>query len=87
MFQALRLMTEKGVMIHKLANSDNQLSAGEEFGVDINETKWLHSFDNLYKINVEGPLVMLNLTYNFNNFRQKNRGRSDDTSFKGGGAF
>ena len=87
MFQALRLMTEKGVMIHKLANSDNQLSAGEEFGVDINVTKWLHSFDNLYKINVEGPLVMLNLTYNFNNFRQKNRGRSDDTSFKGGGAF
>ena len=189
MFQALRLMTEKGVMIHKLANSDNQLSAGEEFGVDINVTKWLQlstganiyyyklktvvenekiikesaswdarmianiqfkwgtrlqllgyyrganydamgkndgffisniavnqsllkgkasiginvrdvfnsfkmnystygsSFDNLYKINVEGPLVMLNLTYNFNNFRQKNRGRSDDTSFKGGGAF
>ena len=45
------------------------------------------TFDNKYNIVAEGPIVMLNFSYAFNNFQSKNRGRADDTSFKGGGAF
>lgn len=44
-------------------------------------------FDNKYVIGVEGPTVMVNLSYNFNNFQNKQRGRRDDLEFKGGGAF
>lgn len=45
------------------------------------------TFDNSYKVRGEGPVVMLNFSYRFNNFQNKNRGREDDASFKGGGAF
>jgi len=44
-------------------------------------------FDNLYRIGVEGPVFVFNLSYNFNNFQQKNRGRNDDINFKDGGGF
>ncbi|MFN8256514.1 MAG: TonB-dependent receptor [Bacteroidales bacterium] len=44
-------------------------------------------FDNCYSITEEGPIVLFNLSYNFNNFQQKNRGRNDDIDFKGGGGF
>lgn len=45
------------------------------------------TFDNNYTVRGEGPVVMLNFSYRFNNFQNKNRGRADDASFKGGGAF
>ncbi|MBN2807813.1 MAG: TonB-dependent receptor [Prolixibacteraceae bacterium] len=44
-------------------------------------------FDNQYIIQEEGPIFMASITYNFNNFQHKNRGRSDDLQFKGGGGF
>jgi outer membrane receptor protein involved in Fe transport len=44
-------------------------------------------FDNLYRIGSEGPVFVVNLSYNFNNFQQKKRGRKDDIDFKGGGGF
>jgi hypothetical protein len=44
-------------------------------------------FDNCYSITNEGPIVLFNLSFNFNNFQQKNRGRNDDIDFKGGGGF
>jgi hypothetical protein len=30
---------------------------------------------------------MISLSYNFNNFMNKKRGRNDDLEFKGGGSF
>lgn len=44
-------------------------------------------YDNSYKIRAEGPVLMLTASYSFNNFQNKQRGRSDDASFKGGGMF
>jgi outer membrane receptor protein involved in Fe transport len=44
-------------------------------------------FNNNYRISNEALVVMFNLSYSFNNFQQKNRGRKDDIDFKGGGAF
>lgn len=45
------------------------------------------SYVNNYSVRGEGPVVMLNFSYRFNNFQNKNRGRADDADFKGGGAF
>lgn len=44
-------------------------------------------YSNSYKINSEGFSAMINLSYSFNNFQYKQRGRRDDASFKGGGGF
>lgn len=44
-------------------------------------------YDNDYLIRAEGPVIRLTASYSFNNFQNKQRGRADDTSFKGGGAF
>jgi outer membrane receptor protein involved in Fe transport len=44
-------------------------------------------YDNSYKIRAEGPVLMFTASYSFNNFQNKQRGRSDDASFKGGGMF
>ena len=44
-------------------------------------------FDNVYGINAEGTAFMINFSYSFNNFQNKNRGRADALEFKGGGAF
>lgn len=44
-------------------------------------------FDNSYMIRAEGPVFILTASYSFNNFQNKQRGRSDDASFKGGGMF
>jgi outer membrane receptor protein involved in Fe transport len=46
-----------------------------------------NNFDNKYEIGFEGPTFMVNLSYNFNNFQNKQRGRSDDLQFGGGGGF
>jgi outer membrane receptor protein involved in Fe transport len=46
-----------------------------------------NTFNNKYNIQAEGPIIMLNFSYSFNNFQNKNRGRADDLQFKGGGAF
>jgi outer membrane receptor protein involved in Fe transport len=188
-FTAFRLMDEEGIMVHRLANAENQLSFGLEQGVDVDLTKWwklsgnvniynytlramisdqektqqvnswdarlvsnfnlkkgtrfqftlyhrskgldamgetsgfsalnlavnqaflkgklragvsvqnlfglidfdyttkTDRFDNRYHLTTEKNLVLFNLSYNFNNFQQKNRGRSDDINFKGGGGF
>ncbi len=45
------------------------------------------NYDNDYLIRAEGPVIMLTASYSFNNFQNKQRGRADDSSFKGGGAF
>ncbi|MCX6271829.1 MAG: TonB-dependent receptor, partial [Bacteroidetes bacterium] len=45
------------------------------------------NFDNNYVIHGEGAVFMLNFSYAFNNFQQKQRGRTDEVNFKGGGAF
>jgi outer membrane receptor protein involved in Fe transport len=55
--------------------------------IDFNYSVAGYNFDNNYHIIGEGPEFMVNFTYNFNNFQNRNRGRNDDTQFKGGGAF
>lgn len=45
------------------------------------------NYDNTYAIATEGLALMLTASYTFNNFQNKQRGRADDASFKGGGAF
>jgi hypothetical protein len=45
------------------------------------------NYDNSYKIAVEGLVLQFTASYSFNNFQNKQRGRADDASFKGGGAF
>ena len=44
-------------------------------------------YNNDYLIHSEGPVLMLTATYSFNNFQTKQRGRTDDANFKGGGLF
>lgn len=55
--------------------------------IDFDYTVKSNTFNNNYNIIAEGPIVMVNFSYTFNNFQYKNRGRADDTVFKGGGAF
>jgi len=45
------------------------------------------NYENTYSISDEGPSLQLTASYTFNNFVNKQRGRSDDASFRGGGAF
>ena len=45
------------------------------------------NYDNTYSIAVEGLVLRVTASYTFNNFQNKQRGRADDASFKGGGAF
>jgi len=45
------------------------------------------NYINNYDISVEGMVVRFTASYSFNNFKNKQRGRADDASFKGGGAF
>jgi outer membrane receptor protein involved in Fe transport len=45
------------------------------------------NYDNTYSIAVEGMVLRVTASYTFNNFQNKQRGRADDASFKGGGAF
>ncbi|MHC1708631.1 MAG: TonB-dependent receptor [Bacteroidales bacterium] len=42
---------------------------------------------NLFVIQNEGQIFMLNFSYSFNNFEHKQRGRGDDSNFGGGRAF
>jgi len=58
----------------------------------VNSTEYTYSvqtekFNNNYQIAYERPIFILNLSYNFNNYQSKNRGRRDDIDFKGGGGF
>jgi outer membrane receptor protein involved in Fe transport len=45
------------------------------------------NYKNTYSIAAEGMMLQLTASYSFNNFQYKQRGRADDASFKGGGAF
>jgi outer membrane receptor protein involved in Fe transport len=45
------------------------------------------NYDNQYVIAAEGMVIRFTASYTFNNFQNKQRGRADDASFKGGGAF
>jgi outer membrane receptor protein involved in Fe transport len=45
------------------------------------------NYNNSYKIAAEGLVLQFTASYSFNNFQNKQRGRADDASFKGGGAF
>ena len=45
------------------------------------------NYSNNYAIAAEGLVLQLTASYSFNNFQNKQRGRADDASFKGGGAF
>jgi len=45
------------------------------------------NYNNKYMIAAEGLVLRVTASYTFNNFQNKQRGRADDASFKGGGAF
>jgi len=45
------------------------------------------NYNNAYSIAAEGLVLMFTASWSFNNFQNKQRGRADDASFKGGGAF
>ncbi|MEI6061919.1 MAG: TonB-dependent receptor [Bacteroidota bacterium] len=45
------------------------------------------NYNNKYVISAEGMVLSLTASYSFNNFQNKQRGRADDASFKGGGMF
>lgn len=45
------------------------------------------NYNNTYAIAAEGLVLQLTASYSFNNFQNKQRGRADDASFKGGSAF
>lgn len=45
------------------------------------------NYNNKYTIAAEGLVLQLTASYSFNNFQNKQRGRVDDASFKGGDAF
>ncbi len=45
------------------------------------------NYSNKYAIDTEGTVLQLTASYTFNNFQNKQRGRADAASFKGGGAF
>jgi len=69
-------------------NGNVSLSAQNIFdSIKFNYSTSGSSFDNKYVIQAEGPVFILNFSYTFNNFHNKNRGRADDINFKGGGAF
>ena len=85
-----------GFFITNIAVSQSLVKNQANIGLSVqnlfNSQKFVYSvhsstFDNHYRIQSEGPIVMLNFTYNFNNFQHKNRGRADDIEFKGGGGF
>lgn len=44
-------------------------------------------YNNDYLLQSEGPVILFTASISFNNFRDKQRGRSDDANFRGGGAF
>ncbi len=44
-------------------------------------------YDNNYHLSNGGASVIFNVTYNFNNFASKKRGRNDDIEFSGSGGF
>jgi outer membrane receptor protein involved in Fe transport len=45
------------------------------------------NFNNKYAIAAEGMVLRFTASYTFNNFQNKQRGRTDNANFKGGGAF
>ncbi len=45
------------------------------------------NYNNKYAIASEGMVLRFTASYTFNNFQNKQRGRTDNASFKGGGAF
>ena len=54
-----------------------------EFDYKVKDT----NVNNNYHIQAEGRMFMINFSYSFNNFKDKQRGRADDINFKGGGSF
>ena len=46
-----------------------------------------NNYSTNFAIASEGLVLQLTASYSFNNFQSKQRGRTDDASFKGGGAF
>jgi outer membrane receptor protein involved in Fe transport len=44
-------------------------------------------YNNDYLLQSEGPVILFTASISFNNFKNKQRGRSDDANFRGGGAF
>ncbi len=44
-------------------------------------------YNNDYLLQSEGPVIMFTASLSFNNFKNKQRGRSDDANFRGGSAF
>jgi len=46
-----------------------------------------NNYNSKYAIASEGLVLQFTASYSFNNFQNKQRGRTDDASFKGGGAF
>jgi outer membrane receptor protein involved in Fe transport len=84
-FSTLNLAVNQSFLKGKLRTG---ISAQNLFGlIDFDYTTKTERFDNRYHLYTEKNLVLFNLSYNFNNFQQKNRGRNDDINFKGGGGF
>jgi outer membrane receptor protein involved in Fe transport len=88
--------TSDGFYLANFAISQSLLKGKANIGVSaqniFNSIKFMYSaqsstFDNHYMIQNEGPTFMLNFSYSFNNFQNKNRGRADDANFKSAGGF
>ena len=84
-FYTVNLAVNQSIMKGKL---NIGLSAQNLFdSIKFDYTASSSNYDNKYAISTEGLALMFTASYTFNNFQNKQRGRADDASFKGGGAF
>jgi outer membrane receptor protein involved in Fe transport len=84
-FYTVNLAVNQSIMKGKV---NIGLSAQNLFdSIKFDYTASASNYDNKYAISTEGLALMLTASYTFNNFQNKQRGRADDASFKGGGAF
>lgn len=84
-FYTVNLAVNQSLMKGKL---NVGISAQNLFdSIKFDYTAKAENYDNTYAISTEGLALMFTASYTFNNFQNKQRGRADDASFKGGGAF
>ncbi len=84
-FYTVNIAVNQSIMKGKL---NIGLSAQNLFdSIKFDYTASSSNYDNKYAIATEGLALMFTASYTFNNFQNKQRGRADDASFKGGGAF
>jgi hypothetical protein len=84
-FYTVNLVVSQPVIKGKVNLS---LSAQNIFdSITFDYTASSNNYNNKYSIATEGLVLQFTASYSFNNFQNKQRGRADDASFKGGGAF